>query len=72
MALDSFAIRYSLWPQDRTMTNYSAKTVAEYISAAPEMARPHLKAIRAAIQATVPKAEEIISWGKPYYRYHDR
>jgi uncharacterized protein YdhG (YjbR/CyaY superfamily) len=52
------------------MTNYEAGTVAKYISAAPEKARPHLKDIRAAIKSAVPKAEEEISWGKPYYRYH--
>ena len=52
------------------MTNYAASTVAKYISAAPEKARPHLKEVRAAIKSAVPKAEEEISWGKPYYRYH--
>src|SRR5688500_18434816 len=52
------------------MTNYAAGTVAKYISAAPEKARPHLKDIRAAIKSAVPKAEEEISWGKPYYKYH--
>jgi uncharacterized protein YdhG (YjbR/CyaY superfamily) len=52
------------------MTNYAASTVAKYISAAPEKARPHLREIRAAIKSAVPKAEEEISWGKPYYRYH--
>jgi uncharacterized protein YdhG (YjbR/CyaY superfamily) len=52
------------------MTNYEAGTVAKYISAAPEKARSHLKEIRAAIKSAVPKAEEEISWGKPYYRSH--
>ena len=52
------------------MTNYSAKDVDGYISAAPEEARPHLKQIRAAIKSAVPKAEEGLSWGKPYYRHH--
>ncbi len=52
------------------MTNYSAKDVDEYIAAAPDQARSHLQDIRAAIKSAVPKAEEGISWGKPYYRYH--
>jgi|SRR3990170_4454140 len=52
------------------MTNYSTKTVGEYISAAPKEARPHLRKIRAAVISAVSKAEEGISWGKPYYRYH--
>jgi uncharacterized protein len=52
------------------MTNYSAKDVDGYISAAPEQARPHLEKVRAAVKSAVPKAEETISWGKPYYRYH--
>lgn len=53
-----------------TMTNYSARDVDEYISAAPEQARAHLKKVRAAIKAAVPEAEEEISWGKPYYKFH--
>src|SRR5687768_1116270 len=53
-----------------TMTNYSANNVNEYISGAPEEARSHLKEVRGAIKSAVPKAEEGISWGKPYYRYH--
>jgi uncharacterized protein len=52
------------------VTNYSAKNVDEYIGGAPEPARPHLEEVRAAIKSAVPKAEEGISWGKPYYRYH--
>jgi uncharacterized protein YdhG (YjbR/CyaY superfamily) len=52
------------------MTNYAAKDVDDYISAAPEPARPHLKAIRSAIKSAVPKAEEGLSWGKPYYRHY--
>jgi uncharacterized protein YdhG (YjbR/CyaY superfamily) len=52
------------------MTNYSAKTVAEYISAAPKESRAHLRKIRAAVRSAVSKAEEEISWGKPYYKYH--
>ena len=52
------------------MTNYSAKNVNEYISGAPKEARSHLREIRAAIKSAVPKAEEGISYGKPFYKYH--
>ncbi len=52
------------------MKNYSAKNVDEYIASAPIEARPKLKELRAAIQSAVPKAEERISWGVPFYRYH--
>ncbi|HUS26184.1 MAG TPA: DUF1801 domain-containing protein [Nevskiaceae bacterium] len=52
------------------MTNYSAKNVDEYISAAPEEARHNLKEIRTAVQSAIPHAEEKIGYGKPYYKYH--
>jgi uncharacterized protein YdhG (YjbR/CyaY superfamily) len=52
------------------MTNYSAKSVGKYISAAPKEARSHLREIRAAVKSAVPNAEEGISYGKPYYKYH--
>lgn len=52
------------------MTNYSAKNVTEYISGAPKEARSHLRELRAAIKSAVPKAEEGISYGKPFYKYH--
>ena len=50
------------------MTNYSAKTVSQYISTAPKEARPHLKEIRAAVTSAIPEAEEKIGYGKPYYK----
>jgi uncharacterized protein YdhG (YjbR/CyaY superfamily) len=52
----------------KTMTNYSVKNVSEYISAAPTEARPHLREIRAAVKSALPKAEEKIGYGKPYYK----
>ncbi len=51
------------------MKNYSAKNVDEYIRSAPKELRPKLKEVRAAIRAALPKAEEKISWGIPFYRY---
>ena len=50
------------------MTNYSVKTVAEFIKAAPAVARPHLKEMQAAVRAAAPKAAELIGYGKPYYK----
>jgi uncharacterized protein YdhG (YjbR/CyaY superfamily) len=52
------------------MKNYSAKTVDGYIAKAPRAAQPKLRELRAAIRAAVPKAEESISWGVPFYKYH--
>lgn len=52
------------------MTNYSVKNVDEYISAAPEASRSHLKEIRKTVTSAAPEAEEKIGYGKPYYKYH--
>ncbi len=52
------------------MTNYSAKNVDEYISAAPKRARSHLKEIRTVVESAIPQAEERVGYGKPYYKYH--
>lgn len=51
------------------MKNYSAKNVGEYIASAPKEARTKLREVRAAVRSTVPKAEEGISWGVPFYKY---
>jgi uncharacterized protein YdhG (YjbR/CyaY superfamily) len=52
------------------MTNYSVQNVKEYISAAPKETRSHLSEIRVAVKSALPKAEEKIGYGKPYYKYH--
>jgi len=52
------------------MTNYAVKNVDEFIAAAPEEAQPHLKELRAAVRSAIPKAEEKIGYGKPYYKLH--
>ncbi|VVB75765.1 Uncharacterised protein [Candidatus Tiddalikarchaeum anstoanum] len=52
------------------MKNYLAKNVDEYIANAQKEAQPKLKELRAAIKSAVPKAEEGISWGVPFYKYH--
>lgn len=52
------------------MTNYSVKNVGEFIKAAREEVRSHLKEIRAAVKSGLPRAEERIGWGKPFYYYN--
>ena len=50
------------------MTNYAVKNVDEFIAAAPKEARSHLSELRAAVRSAIPKAEEKIGYGKPYYK----
>ena len=52
------------------MRNYSAKDVDAYIAASGKDARPTLKELRKIVKSTVPKVEEKISWGVPFYKYH--
>ncbi|MCL2037855.1 DUF1801 domain-containing protein [Candidatus Saccharibacteria bacterium] len=52
------------------MRVYKAKTVDDYIASSPKPAQPKLSELRALIRSTVPKTEEKIAWGVPFYRYH--
>ena len=52
------------------MTNYAVKDVSEFIAAAPKEARSHLEELRAAVKSAIPKAEEKIGYGKPYYKFN--
>ncbi|MDO8736240.1 MAG: DUF1801 domain-containing protein [Thermoleophilia bacterium] len=52
------------------MKKYSANDVDEYIASSGEEARPTLVELRKLTKATVPDAEEKISWGVPFYWYH--
>lgn len=52
------------------MRNYNAKDVDEYIASMPEEARAKLTETRAAVKAAVPRVEETIAWGVPFYKYH--
>lgn len=52
------------------MRNYIAENVDEYIATAPKEAQPKLNEIRTVIKSAVPKAEESISWGVPFYKYY--
>ncbi len=51
------------------MKMYKAKDVDTYLAHSPAEARPILNELRRIIQSTVPKAEEKISWGVPFYWY---
>ena len=50
-------------------TNKLPKTVDEYLAEVPEEDRAALMDLRAAIRAAAPKAEEIISYRIPTYRF---
>lgn len=52
------------------MRNYQAKNVPAYINSADKSAQPHLRELRKLVKATIPEAEESISWGVPFYKYH--
>lgn len=46
------------------------KNVDAYIAAQPEQAAKKLEQLRQLIKTTAPKAEELISYGMPAYKYH--
>jgi uncharacterized protein len=52
------------------VSNYEAGDVDGYIANADAAARPHLEELRALVRATLPDAEEGISWGVPFYKHH--
>lgn len=52
------------------MKNYLAENVDEYIANAPMEAQSKLREVRVVIKSAVPQAEEGISWGIPFYKYH--
>lgn len=47
-----------------------AKNVDEYLSSLPADVQATLGKVRKAIKAAVPKAEEVISYHMPVYKYH--
>lgn len=51
------------------MRKYTAKNVDAYIASADKDARSTLKEIRRIVKSTIPKAEEGLSWGIPFYKY---
>jgi uncharacterized protein YdhG (YjbR/CyaY superfamily) len=49
-----------------------ASDVPEYIATAPKETRAQLRELRKLVKAAVPKADEIVSYGMPYYKYKGR
>jgi len=49
--------------------NAPAKDVDDYIAAAPEETRARLVQLHKVIKAAMPKADESISYGMPFYKY---
>jgi uncharacterized protein YdhG (YjbR/CyaY superfamily) len=47
-----------------------AKNVDEYLAGVPDEARPVLEKLRRTIRAAAPKAEEVISFQIPLFKYH--
>ncbi|MBZ0296452.1 MAG: DUF1801 domain-containing protein [Anaerolineae bacterium] len=47
-----------------------SENVDSYIADQVEAARPILEELRKIINSTIPEAEETISWGYPFFRYH--
>jgi len=47
-----------------------ARTVDDYLAALPEEARATLEKLRKTIKAAAPKADEVISYQIPTYKYH--
>lgn len=54
------------------MKKHSFSTIDEYIALQPPSVRPLLRQLRTAIRKAAPKAEEIISYGMPAYKYCGR
>ncbi len=49
-----------------------AKTVDDYLAKQPPAVRPILKRVRTVLRRALPKADEVISYGIPALRQHDR
>lgn len=52
------------------MRDYKAKDVDSFIAHSAVESRQHLTKLREIIKLTVPDANESISWGVPFYKYH--
>ncbi len=54
----------------KTTKSAIPKTVDEYMEALPDKEKAVLEKLRQTIKKTAPKAEELISYGMPGYKYH--
>ena len=52
------------------MQNLSIKDIDSYLAAVPQDMKPVLEKLRHAIKQAAPKAEEVISYGMPAFKYH--
>lgn len=52
------------------MQNTSIKDIDSYISIVPEKMKPLLINLRQTIRKAAPRAEELISYGMPAFKYH--
>lgn len=52
------------------MQDIALKDIDSYIALAPEKMQPLLKKLRKTIRKAAPKAEELISYGMPAFKYH--
>lgn len=52
------------------MQDTSLKDIDSYISIVPEKMRPLLVKLRQTIRKAAPRAEELISYGMPAFKYH--
>ena len=52
------------------MKNYKAENVDQYIASSVPEAREKLEELRELVKSSVPGAQESISWGVPFYKYH--
>jgi uncharacterized protein YdhG (YjbR/CyaY superfamily) len=52
------------------MKTTTVKTIDEYLSVLPENVRVILEKLRQTIKSVAPKAEEVISYGMPAFKYH--
>jgi len=48
----------------------SVSTVDQFIAKAPAEARPTIEQFRMIMKQALPDAEETISYGKPFFKYH--
>lgn len=52
------------------MNAIAARNVDEYIAMQPDIFRPALERLRSIIKSTAPKAEEVISYQIPAFKFH--
>src|SRR5258708_848918 len=54
----------------KAKANHRPATIDEYIAQQPLIVHPHLKKIRQIVNKVAPKAQEVISYGMPAFKFH--